>query len=314
VSTGAFKVRTPGKINLSLLVGPPCGDGYHPICTLFAPVNLFDTMSFSLSAGPRSGRKRGISVRCGNIPQEKNLVMRAIRVVEEESGWYLSGEVEIEKGIPVAAGMAGGSSDAAAALRVAAALVAEAGGTRISEERLSHLALGLGADVPLFLEPGPALASGVGEVLEPVSLPSLPLVVVMPEEELQAGAVYRSLDESRPQVSQEDFGARCRVMTKGWRELCAALSSSDAACDVAALPQFRALMVNDLQDAALRLAPALEERLRLVGSRSRGPVLVSGSGPSTFVVCASAEEASGVAQDLTGIGLVAVRTNTLTLC
>lgn len=308
--TGRTEVAAPAKVNLSLLVGPPRGDGYHPLCTLYVPIDVFDTLVFSLSAVLRGETAGRLSVRCAGIRPEENLVVRAIRAVEEETGWNLAGEVEIQKGIPIAAGLGGGSSDAAAALRAAAALVAEAGGPAVSGERLLRLAVTLGADVPFFLRSRPALASGIGEVLEPVPLPSLSLVLILPEEELHTGAVYRSLDAIRPEETREDFAARCGAKRMGWKELCGKASAEDKV----SFSRLYRLLSNDLQEAALRLAPHLQERLRMVRTRSQGPVLVSGSGPSLFTVCASREEAGRLAEDLKDMGLAAVATTTSPLC
>ena len=167
-----LSVAAPGKVNLSLLVGPRRADGYHELFTVFYPLGLADRLTFTLEARPPGGAALDLRVVCPGIDQEDNLVTRALRALEAASGWRLGGEVLVEKGLPVAGGVGGGSSDAAQALLAGARVLTAAGGPALEAAALHALAARLGADVPFFLDPRPALARGVGERLEPLPLPA----------------------------------------------------------------------------------------------------------------------------------------------
>jgi 4-diphosphocytidyl-2-C-methyl-D-erythritol kinase len=186
--------------------------------------------------------------------------------------------VRIDKRIPVAAGLGGGSADAAAALRIANALTEEP----LGREELLRLAAGLGSDVPSQLEPRHALVQGTGERLEPVGLPPFAAVLIPDDQGLSTAAVYAELDRRE--------GWRERLDPEPLRELAA---SSSAAALAAALD-------NDLEAAALALRPDLEERLdALVGAGALGAA-VSGSGPTCFGVFGDRPAAEAAAASLQG--------------
>ncbi|HZJ03554.1 MAG TPA: 4-(cytidine 5'-diphospho)-2-C-methyl-D-erythritol kinase, partial [Thermoleophilia bacterium] len=111
-----LRVRTPGKVNLTLLVGPRRGDGYHELLTVFVPVGLYDELVFELEAvRPGEGEPSGqAKVTCPGVPPDDNLVSSALSALASASGWELHGLVTVRKHLPVAAGMGGGSSNAAA--------------------------------------------------------------------------------------------------------------------------------------------------------------------------------------------------------
>ena len=145
-------------MNLSLLVGPRRGDGYHELFSVFAPLELHDRLSFNLSLGAAAQRPGELSLDCPVLDAgmaasdpERNLAIRALRAIEGAAGRAISGSVRIEKNIPVGAGLGGGSSDAAAALLAGARLLAEEEGMTPAPEVLHSLAVSLGADVPFFL-------------------------------------------------------------------------------------------------------------------------------------------------------------------
>lgn len=193
---GVVRVRAPAKLNLFFEVLSKRSDGFHEIETLMTPIDLFDDLSFSANdsgcvsldctwAGPNT--KDGDST-LGTLPAaEDNLAWRAVRLLQEQVNVALGGHLELVKRIPSAAGLGGGSSDAAAAL-VAANAAWKLG---LSRETLSHLGAELGSDVPFFLYDGAAVCRGRGELIEPVAgIGTLHAVVIRPPEGLSTAAVY----------------------------------------------------------------------------------------------------------------------------
>jgi len=171
----AVRERAPAKLNLGLEILDRRANGYHEIQTLFAPIDLWDDLELAVSEKP------GIRLRVSGarLPEDaSNLAVRAARAAGDALGLGFGLDLHLAKRIPVAAGLGGGSSDAAAALRGVEALA----GRRLPEGERRALALGLGADVPFFLDPRPSLGRGLGEQLEP--LPGVPemwwVLVVMP--------------------------------------------------------------------------------------------------------------------------------------
>jgi 4-diphosphocytidyl-2-C-methyl-D-erythritol kinase len=259
------------KLNLVLHVGPPREDGMHPICSLMASIDLAD----ELTATPRDSGAD--TVICRGVPED-NLAARALADFRSRAGRELRPlEVRIDKHIPVAAGLGGGSADAAATLRIANEL---AGGP-LTREELLRLASDLGSDVPSQLDPHHALVQGVGEQVEPVELPALTAVLVPDPDGLSTAVVYAELDRmggARGQLDPEPLRA---LAAAGPAELAAGLS-------------------NDLQLAALSLRPALTgtlERLRSAGALGAA---VSGSGPTCFGLFDDASGAESAAASIPG--------------
>ncbi len=309
-------VRTPAKVNLSLLVGPVAADGCHPLSTVFVPIELFDELEFDLTVAPGGrasepgGLERRLEVVCPGIERESNLVTRAVRAVETLTGWEVSGSIVVRKEIPVGAGLGGGSSDAAAALRVAADCVETAGGPRTEAAALAHAARSLGADVPFFLSPRPALAAGVGDLLEPLSLSVLQLVLLLPERPLSTAEVYRTFDSVSPEESPDAFGGRRRRNTAAWRELAGVWAGGGFTAESAALALVP-LLENDLERAGFRLFPELERLRALPLEVGALGSLMSGSGPTIFGVYGTREGAEAAAAELARSGrpTVAVATS-----
>ncbi|MDI6871193.1 MAG: 4-(cytidine 5'-diphospho)-2-C-methyl-D-erythritol kinase, partial [Bacillota bacterium] len=188
------RARAYAKINLFLAVGPRRPDGYHELLSLMQSVGLHDTLDVTLARTEAPS----IHFRCTHpdVPRdERNLVHRAVAAFREEFGVGDPVSVTLDKGIPVAAGLAGGSADAAAALLALSHLYDRPG----DNGRLAELAGRLGADVPFCLVGGTARAEGTGERL--TSLPAHPgvwLVVWKPPGGVSTAEVYARLDEARP--------------------------------------------------------------------------------------------------------------------
>ena len=241
------------KLNLVLHVGPPREDGMHPICSLMASIDLAD----ELTATPlESGSD---SVVCPGVPG-RNLAAQALADFRSRAGRELPPlELRIEKHIPVAAGLGGGSADAAAALRIANELA----GAPLTQQELFRLAADLGSDVPSQLDPRHALVQGVGEQVAPVELPPFNVLLVPDPAGLSTAEVYAELDRiggTRERLDPEPLRA---LATGGPAELAAGLS-------------------NDLQPAALSLRPALTKTLERLRDEGALGAAVSGSGPTCF--------------------------------
>jgi 4-diphosphocytidyl-2-C-methyl-D-erythritol kinase len=260
-----LSARAPGKVNLCLFVGTPRADGLHPLVSVVQPVTLAD----ELVLGPGDGED---AVVCPGVEGE-NLAARALAGFRAGTGWDGPPvRVTIEKRVPVAAGMGGGSGDAAAALRLAAA----ASGLRIPPE----LPMALGADVPSQLDPGRVLMTGAGEHVERLPAgPASGLVVVPLDAALSTPAVYAAFDALGLGRPPEELAELEREVRRAARN--------------GALPD--ALVVNDLEAAARHLCPAIDRVLALLRDHGAAPALVSGSGPTVFGLtpdAAGAEQAA----------------------
>jgi 4-diphosphocytidyl-2-C-methyl-D-erythritol kinase len=266
--TPILVARAPGKVNLSLFVGVPRADGLHPLVSVVQSVSLADELTLS----PAPDGAAADEVLCAGV-DGPNLAARALAAFRAATGWDAPPQrLEIVKRVPVAAGMGGGSGDAAAVLRLAAHA---AGGA--SAALLHRLAVTLGADVPSQLEPGRVLMSGAGERVEPLP-PAAPfgLVLVPSAHTLATPDVYRAFD-----------GA-------GGGRSPAALERAAAAARAGGSPP----PVNDLQDAARALCPAIDDVLADVRAVGAATAMVSGSGPTVFGVFETPEAAQAAAQAL----------------
>jgi 4-diphosphocytidyl-2-C-methyl-D-erythritol kinase len=257
------------KLNLVLHVGHPREDGLHPLCSLVASVGLADeVVAEPLAAG-------GDTVDCPGVDGD-NLVARALAEFRSRAGKELPPlALRIDKRIPIAAGLGGGSADAAAALRIANELA----GRPLHHEELHRLAADLGSDVPAQLDPGHALVQGVGERVEPIELPRLAAVLLPDSEGLSTAAVYAELDRLN--------GTRDHLDPDRLRAL-AAGSPADLA----------AALENDMQPAALSLRPDLQARLDALTAAGALGAAVSGSGPTCFGLFADPRAADRAAEQL----------------
>jgi 4-diphosphocytidyl-2-C-methyl-D-erythritol kinase len=248
----------PGKVNLSLFVGAPREDGLHPLVSVVQAVTLADELTLEPADADE--------VICPGVEGE-NLAARALARFREATGWDGPPvRLTIAKRIPVAAGMGGGSADAAAALRLAAHA---AGGA--DPALLHELAAGLGGDVPSLLDPGRVLMTGAGEHVARLPDPEpFGLVIVPSPHTLSTPAVYREFDRRGGARSPGELAAR------------------EAEALAGAAPA-----VNDLQDAARALCPAIDDAF-FPGA------MVSGSGPTVFAIYDSPERARAAAATLPG--------------
>jgi 4-diphosphocytidyl-2-C-methyl-D-erythritol kinase len=265
----------PAKVNLFLHVGAPDASGYHPICSLMAFADFGDR----LTLGPADALELAVDGPfAGSLTGEgDNLVLRAARaLIAEAKRPTPPAGFRLEKRLPVASGLGGGSSDAGAALR----LMRDELGLPVSDERLEAVAAGLGADGAACLWGRPVVAEGYGERLSPApTLPVLDAVLVNPGVAVSTPEVYRRLD------ADGGFGLADRPPMPELLE-----SVQEAAAWLATLR-------NDLEGPALAVAPdvgAVLETLR--GEPETLLARVSGSGGTCFALCPSDIEAEGLAE------------------
>jgi 4-diphosphocytidyl-2-C-methyl-D-erythritol kinase len=280
----------PAKINLSLLIGPAGTSGYHELFTVFAPVDVYDVLSFGLEAKPAGGEPGELHVKAHAIEAEANIVAHALRALERHTGWAFAGRVSIDKGIPLAAGMGGGSTDAATALQIGAQVLRDAGGPEVSGPDLRKLARGLGADVPFFLDPRPAIGRGIGDVLEPLVLPELPLVLIFTDQPLSTAHVYREFDLQKRAEEPAGFAARAAAAEEQWRQ-------------VKTVDDIVRLLKNDLEETSCNLLPGLCDARDIILQEGALGALMSGSGPTIYGICASLEEAQAICEKVSADGL-----------
>lgn len=285
VPTGSVTVRVPGKVNLYLAVGDLRDDGYHELTTVFHAVSLLDEITVR-NADVLSLEMSGEGVEA--LPtDERNLAWRAAQLMADHVGRAPDVAISIEKSIPVAGGMAGGSADAAAVL-VAMNTLWELG---VPRRDLHALAAQLGSDVPFALHGGTALGTGRGEELATVLARStFHWVLAFADGGLSTPAVFSEIDRLRG----PDREAPQRLEDP--EPVLSALASGD--------PQLLApLLGNDLQPAALSLDPRLRRTLNAGAEAGALAGIVSGSGPTCAFLCASAGAAVDVGARLSGAGV-----------
>jgi 4-diphosphocytidyl-2-C-methyl-D-erythritol kinase len=271
-------VRAPGKINVFFEVGEVQEDGYHDVASAYQAVSAVE----DVWASPSDEFTVAVSgtVDTSSVPSDdRNLAVRAARLLAQEVGWRAGVHLDIRKGVPVAGGMGGGSADAAAALVACDALW----GTGLGTHELQALAARVGADVPFALMGGTAIGVGRGDELSPaLARGRFDWVIVTSSRGLSTPEVYAALDAHRSRYAVDIAPPARRPMVA--TDVLHALRAGDAAmlADCAR---------NDLQVAALALRPDLTAVLD-EGERAGALTgLVSGSGPTVAFLAADAESA-----------------------
>ena len=282
--TKSVTVRVPGKVNVYLGVGPREFSGYHELATIFQAVGIYDEVTVSAAD---SLKISGLGAFADQIPtDETNLAWKAAELVARACGEDPNIHIQIDKSIPIAAGMAGGSADAAATL-VACDTYWNAG---IPRDQLDAMAATLGSDVPFMLHGGCALGVGRGDVLSPVMIRgSFHWVFATFDEGLSTAQIYEKTDEMRGL----EFEAEPEVPT----ELLSALARGDA-------PALGRLLHNDLQLAATTSRPQLGRVLEQgIDSGALGAI-ISGSGPTCAFLVRDESSAIDLVVALKASGLV----------
>jgi len=259
----------PAKINLFLRVVGRRPDGYHELDSIFVPISLRDRVAIEL----RPSDKVSIRMRCegASVPlDDRNLAWCAAAAFMREFSVAAEVLIDLRKEIPVGAGLGGGSSDAGAVLRMMAALYRIDAG-----KRLATVALGLGADMPFFLDARPARVGGIGEKIVPLaSMPVLHLVIAAPPIEVSTAAVFRALTPDSWSGPAPDA------------DLCA----------IAAGHFESSALVNDLEPVAIRICPRIAQLKTMLCGLGASAAAMTGSGGAVFGVFPGAEEAACAAR------------------
>jgi 4-diphosphocytidyl-2-C-methyl-D-erythritol kinase len=283
-------VRVPAKVNLGLRSGGRDESGYHPLSTVFHAVSIYDEVTAAwCEDGSENSRESsaikastGISIEVTGdyahlVPQDRsNLAVRAVELLAKETGTRYGIALRIHKEIPVAGGMAGGSADAAAALVAADALW----GTGLNQTRLLELAGAIGSDVPFALVGCTAIGTGRGHLVTPVpARGEYHWVFATQAQGLSTPDVFAVFDELNPNAGGQP---------ESDQQLLRALRLGDAAA-------LGRVLSNDLQPAALRLAPHLADTLAVARKAGALGVIVSGAGPTVAALARSEQHAAAVA-------------------
>jgi 4-diphosphocytidyl-2-C-methyl-D-erythritol kinase len=270
----SVRVFAPAKINLTLEVGRPRADGLHPLqsVVVFADVGdiieAADADALTLSVTGEFAE--------GLAADESNLVLRAARALAAHVGGARGAALSLEKNLPIASGIGGGSSDAAATLKALNQLWA----LDLGAVTLAKIGASLGADVPVCLAGAPAFMSGVGEQVTAISVPAMPAVLINPMQPLATADVYRAFDGMD---LGDGFHARA---APHWANV------GDAITDIA-------LVGNHLERPARSLMGQIDDILGLLQADNRVErAAMSGSGATVFALAASMEAAAAIADDV----------------
>ncbi len=264
--------QAPAKINLTLRVLGRRADGYHELESLVAFADLADTLSLQPGLKTALDVSGPFAAASGKVSD--NLVLKAVAALRQRKGALKAGGFHLEKNIPVAAGIGGGSADAAAALRLLARII----GLALDDPRLTSAALHVGADVPVCLDPRSRIMRGVGDLLsEPLDLPPLPAVLINPGVALATRDVFVKFSG-----------------TQGSKKYLAHVPSIQNA-----LIEFLRGHGNDLTQAAIACAPVIADVLYALRALPAVRLTrMSGSGPTCFALFPSSGEAAAAAQRL----------------
>ena len=288
----AVHVRAPGKINLFMRVGAVQPDGYHDVATAYQAVSLYEDVR-AWSDDEFSVSFAGSIDTSGLVTDGSNLAIKAAKLLARTVGVPGGVRLEIEKNVPIAGGMGGGSADAAATLVACDALW----GTGLPKEELHALAAKLGADVPFALTGGTAIGTGRGDRLSPaLATGSFHWVLAVAEFGLSTPGVYRELDRRREGFPDLDPGSAPPAVEA---RVLQALRAGDPRLLADALH-------NDLQAAAIGLAPGLGGILELGELHGALAGIVSGSGPTIAFLVDGADTAIELQVALSAARLTAV--------
>jgi 4-diphosphocytidyl-2-C-methyl-D-erythritol kinase len=248
-------VPAPAKLNLFLHVTGQRADGYHMLETLFVALDIGDTITVTT-------RDDGAIVRTAGLPDVlpgRDLAVRAAAALKRETGCELGADIAIAKRIPVGGGLGGGSSDAASVLLALNRLW----NTGLTRAELARIGFSLGADVPFFLCGEPALARGAGELLTPMSLPTIWIALIVPEVAVPTASIFAASELTRNARS-----AKMEVFAESYGR-------------------------NDLQPVAVARYPGIATALRMLRAHSHS-ARMTGSGGGVFAPFGSEAEARAV--------------------
>ena len=269
------------KVNLGLDIVGRRDDGYHLVKMIMQSLDIYDTLTFDVQESGIDislAGKGGRSLSLG----EDNLIYKAARCIMEKAGFSKGIRIVLDKNIPIAAGMAGGSSDCAATLKGVNELLSAG----LTEEELMKIGVRLGADVPYCVEGGTVLAEGIGKKLTPLSeLPEYVLAVAKPERGVSTGNIYKSLDEIFDTITHPDVDSMIDIInTSHGKGLSGYLG-------------------NVLEYVTIPLCPEVDEIKKLFRESGCEGTLMTGSGPTVFAFYENADKASRAIEKVRESGL-----------
>lgn len=286
-AAGSVAVRAPAKINLSLDVLGRRADGYHDLAGVMQAVTLSDRVI--LTASPEGAAALEVLSLCSEavVPAgEANLALRALRALERHLGRPLPARIRLVKAIPVAAGLGGGSSDAAAVLLGLDRLFR----LNLPAGVLAEVAVGIGADVPFFLLGGTCFAEGRGEVLTPLAFPGRwPVVLARPAYGVSTAEVFAAFDPAAVRARPDQAGLRRALAEGDFDGVCRRLAN---ALESVTLPRYPEVA-------------ALKGRFRDLGAPG---CLMSGSGPTVFALARDREAAAALAAGVADLAATVIVT------
>src|SRR5262249_32201867 len=278
-------VWAPAKVNLYLELHGKRADGYHELTTLMVAVRLYDTLVMKESDGLRLSCS---ATELSSGPD--NLVLRAARLLQKETGCERGAVIRLIKRIPLAAGLAGGSTDAAATLAGLNCLWR----LGLDRSRLADLAAQLGSDVPFFLYGPAAWCTGRGERVEPLTLGgALHFVLVCPRTGLSTAAVYGAVGQDADPAK----GPGAAAARQDWNPV-PQETAIRAAVAAGRAEEIGRLLHNRLQPAGEKLCSAIARIHARLAELHPAGVLMSGSGSTVFALCRSRDEANSIAHEL----------------
>ena len=286
--------RAPGKINVFLKVGALLDDGYHDVATAFQAVSLYEDIR-AAAADDFSVTFTGPIDTSSLATDGSNLAIKAATLLAHRAGYRKGVHLEIEKHVPIAGGMGGGSADAAATLLACDSLW----GTDLSREDLLELATQLGSDVPFAFTGGTAIGTGRGDQLSPaLAKGSFHWVLALADFGMSTPRVYRELDRHRDRHAQDIFPASTQPQVD--TNVLQALRAGD--------PHMLAeVLHNDLQAPALHLEPGLGSVIELGEENGALAGMISGSGPTVAFLAADLDAAFELHFALSAARLTVVR-------
>ena len=268
--TSSRRVRAPAKLNIRLKITGRRPDGYHSLVSIMVPVDLSDVLELKAPYGNR------IEIQCRgkNVPSdESNLAFRAAKSFMSRLDLKDGVSIHLEKKIPVAAGLGGGSSDAAAVILALNDIYSRP----LSLSDLHRIAVGIGADVPFFLEPKPSLATGIGDILEPLDQwPELWYVIVTPPIHVSTSWVYGNL--------------KLELTTGEYDYILSVLKNDNFVIS--------RILENDLEKVTSASFPIISTIKKALIDRGAEGAIMSGSGPSVFGLFSSHGEAESAKESL----------------
>lgn len=303
---GLYSILAPAKVNLVLEVNGLRADGYHEIATIFQSIALFDVVTVIPGAAGSPAQGIQLVVRKGKAPAGRdNLAWRAAALLAEKIGLEkFDVTIILDKEVPEAGGLGGGSSDAAAVLRLLARLwrVESAG-------IIQETALALGADVPFFLHGGAALGRNRGDELEQLDLPVMWLVLANPGRQCSTKEVYKKYEDCRQKLNTTPVsaapisaapagaataGTAPSALGRHSRRFLQAVEEGG----VAAAGRF---LYNDLAEPARQMVPEIDNLITALKDAGALGVEVSGSGATVFAIAGGPKEAEHLAAQVAGI-------------